>query len=169
LLSCNHLRGKTRVCNDEFGDTGWFGLNEAIYYEYGDGKENTIVSSVAKINESYLREASDSQKQYVVRLGTPLLYLAGTKKALIIATTTKKSYSVAFETLQNLYGDFDTNRNRRRNMRSKHDEINEEIATSFRWNYRNGRLLHQSTTYQEIYETQLGDGRVESNPIVAPT
>ena len=42
-------------------------------------------------------------------------------------------------------------------MRSKHDEINEEIATSFRWNYRNGRLLHQST-YQEIYETQLGDG-----------
>ena len=70
LLSCNHLRGKTRVCNDEFGDTGWFGLNEAIYYEYGDGKENTIVSSVAKINESYLREASDSQKQYVVRLGT---------------------------------------------------------------------------------------------------
>ena len=67
---------------EETPPDAWLGINEAIYYEFCDGKENTIVSSVAKINESYLREASDSQKQYVVRLGTPLLYLAGTKKAL---------------------------------------------------------------------------------------
>jgi hypothetical protein len=165
LLSCNHLRGKIRVCNDEFGDTGWLGINEAIYYEYGDGKENIIVSSVAKINESYLREASDSQKQYVVchEIGHAFALAHRYEEgSCLIATTQKFSLnmrpdSVDFEKLQNLYGVFDTNRNRRRNMRSKHDEINEEIATSFRWNYRNGRLLHQST-YQEIYETQLGDG-----------
>ena len=42
-------------------------------------------------------------------------------------------------------------------MRSKQDKINEEIPTSFQWNYRNGPVLHQST-YQKNYETQLGDG-----------
>jgi len=74
---------------EETPPDAWLGINEAIYYEFCDGKENTIVSSVAKINESYLREASDSQKQYVVlhTFALPHRYEEGS--CLIIATTHK--------------------------------------------------------------------------------
>ena len=63
--NCFRVDGIIRACNGEYGDTQWLGLNEALYYDGGDGN-NYIVSSLVKINDTYLKDASDAKKQYVM-------------------------------------------------------------------------------------------------------
>jgi len=58
--NCDIEPGIIKVCNDFFGHTGWTGLNE-VYFVGG-----YIVKSVAKMNESYLKDSSDGEKQYVM-------------------------------------------------------------------------------------------------------
>ena len=64
---CVPQKGTMKVCNSAYGRTGWTGLNE-VYFEGG-----YITSSVAKMNESYLKTAPDAEKQYVMchELGSP--------------------------------------------------------------------------------------------------
>ncbi len=62
--SCDHMRGAMRICNGEYGDTGWLGVNELFYYE--ENGENYIVSSVAKMNDSELKGVSNNEKRYVM-------------------------------------------------------------------------------------------------------
>ena len=60
--SCVPVQGVMKVCNGNYGDTRWKGINEAII-------ENgmTIVMSSAKMNEYYLTPTtSDAAKQYTM-------------------------------------------------------------------------------------------------------
>jgi hypothetical protein len=48
------------VCNANFGETGWVGINENAIMD------NIIVSSVAKMNEYYLRNAEFDHRRYTM-------------------------------------------------------------------------------------------------------
>ena len=51
-----------KVCNGDYGDTGWRGINELILTD-----KNQIVSSVAKMNEYYLTSSTSAlDKQYTM-------------------------------------------------------------------------------------------------------
>ena len=63
---CGRVDGVMLVCNGNFGDTGWVGINEVeIQYEKQDGP-GFIVSSVAKMNEYYLYNADFEKRQYTM-------------------------------------------------------------------------------------------------------
>ena len=47
---CTPIDGVMKVCNNDYGDTGWYGINEISSI----GKE--IVSSVAKMNDYYFTD-----------------------------------------------------------------------------------------------------------------
>ena len=49
---CTRQKGKMVVCNGNFGDSGWVGINE------NEISGSRIISSVAKMNEYYLRNAN---------------------------------------------------------------------------------------------------------------
>lgn len=55
-----HTRGMVKTCNDNYGLTDWTGLNELLF------ENGWIVSSVAMMNEAYLRNARDAERQYVM-------------------------------------------------------------------------------------------------------
>ena len=48
---CEAVDDKMKVCNGNYGDTGWRGLNEVLL----DRRTNIITSSAARMNEYYLR------------------------------------------------------------------------------------------------------------------
>ena len=60
--TCSRVNGILKVCNGNFGDTGWLGINELITTT----ATNIILSSVAKMNEYYLANANEAQKQYTM-------------------------------------------------------------------------------------------------------
>ena len=60
--SCSRVDGNLKVCNNNFGQTGWLGINELITTT----TTNIIQSSVAKMNEYYLQNADQYQKQYTM-------------------------------------------------------------------------------------------------------
>ena len=47
---CEAVDGTMKVCNGNYGDTGWRGLNEVLL----DRRTNIITSSAARMNEYYL-------------------------------------------------------------------------------------------------------------------
>jgi hypothetical protein len=57
---CVEVTGKLKVCNGDYGDTKWRGINQVIL------SNGFIVSSVAKLNEFYLATADESQRQYTM-------------------------------------------------------------------------------------------------------
>lgn len=57
---CSPVVGKLKVCNGNYGSTGWRGINNAIFYN------NIIESSVAKMNEYYLNHETNARKQYTM-------------------------------------------------------------------------------------------------------
>eukprot|EP00548_Thalassiothrix_antarctica_P006132 CAMPEP_0194135230 /NCGR_PEP_ID=MMETSP0152-20130528/5323_1 /TAXON_ID=1049557 /ORGANISM="Thalassiothrix antarctica, Strain L6-D1" /LENGTH=313 /DNA_ID=CAMNT_0038831365 /DNA_START=380 /DNA_END=1321 /DNA_ORIENTATION=+ len=57
-----HIDGKQKVCNGNFGETGWLGINEILK----DSKTQIIISSIAKMNEYYLRNADHAERQYTM-------------------------------------------------------------------------------------------------------
>mmetsp|Transcript_4665 Transcript_4665/g.6904 ORF Transcript_4665/g.6904 Transcript_4665/m.6904 type:complete len:593 (-) Transcript_4665:155-1933(-) len=59
--SCTPVDGVLKVCNADFGETGWKGINEVAINGL-----NHIVQSVAKMNEYYLSGAADGEKQYTM-------------------------------------------------------------------------------------------------------
>jgi len=54
------VTGKLKICNGDYGDTRWRGLNEVLL----SPRKNTIVASTAKLNEYYLNYENDYQKLY---------------------------------------------------------------------------------------------------------
>jgi len=62
---CDHASGIIKACNGYYGENQMLGWNELMYYESANGK-NIVVSSVIKINDTYLNGTPDSQKQYVM-------------------------------------------------------------------------------------------------------
>jgi chemotaxis protein histidine kinase CheA len=59
-IACEPVQGKMKVCNGNYGDTRWRGINQVLL------TNGFIVSSSAKMNEYYLYESSDDQKQYTM-------------------------------------------------------------------------------------------------------
>jgi len=59
--TCTPVEKIMKVCNNNYGLTGWIGLNEVYFNRRG-----FITQSVAKMNESYLRSAPAAEKQYVI-------------------------------------------------------------------------------------------------------
>ncbi|KAL7486132.1 hypothetical protein ACHAW6_011733 [Cyclotella cf. meneghiniana] len=57
---CNRVSGVMVICNANFGDTGWVGINE------NEIKNGVIVSSVTKMNEYYLRNAEYAHRRYTM-------------------------------------------------------------------------------------------------------
>ena len=64
--SCGRVDGVMLVCNGNFGNTGWVGINE-VEIEYSrQGGPGFIVSSVAKMNEYYLNQADFAKRRYTM-------------------------------------------------------------------------------------------------------
>jgi hypothetical protein len=59
--TCEPVRSKLKVCNGDYGDTGWRGINEVLIS--GDG---FIISSIAKMNDYYLKGSSDVLRRYTM-------------------------------------------------------------------------------------------------------
>jgi hypothetical protein len=57
---CSPVDGVMKVCNGDYGDTGWRGINE--YATIND----LIVSSSAKMNEFYVSESDTDERQYTM-------------------------------------------------------------------------------------------------------
>jgi len=57
---CARQQGKQVVCNANFGETGWVGINE------NEVSNNRIISSVAKMNEYYLRNANFYHRRFTM-------------------------------------------------------------------------------------------------------
>jgi len=57
-----HIDDKLKLCNGNFGETGWLGINEI----FKNSQTGIIISSVAKMNEYYLRNADHAERQYTM-------------------------------------------------------------------------------------------------------
>lgn len=57
---CEKVAGKLKICNGNYGDTRWRGLNEVLMSQ----RQGTIYASTARLNEFYLDYESDAQKLY---------------------------------------------------------------------------------------------------------
>ncbi|KAG7342835.1 hypothetical protein IV203_020779 [Nitzschia inconspicua] len=60
--ACSHATGVMKVCNGNYGETGWLGINEVTKIM----PQNAIESSVAKMNEYYLNNAGYEERLYTM-------------------------------------------------------------------------------------------------------
>jgi len=58
---CTPVDGVMKVCNGNYGESGWLGINELIILN-----KKTIKNSVAKMNEHYLLNADGNKRRYVM-------------------------------------------------------------------------------------------------------
>lgn len=61
-VDCEPLDGLLKVCNGNYGETDWRGLNVVLL----DMERKWIYSSTAKMNEFFLSQASSAQRQYTM-------------------------------------------------------------------------------------------------------
>lgn len=59
---CTQVTGLQKVCAGNYGETGWLGINEILK----NTATQEIQSSVAKMNEYYLRNADNAERQYTM-------------------------------------------------------------------------------------------------------
>lgn len=57
---CVPVSGVMKVCNGDYGETGWRGINQISI------SNGWITQSIAKVNEYYLARSSDGDRQYVM-------------------------------------------------------------------------------------------------------
>jgi hypothetical protein len=60
--ACTPIKGVMKVCNGNYGETGWLGINEIV----STTNSGIIQNSVAKMNEFYLNQADDIERQYTM-------------------------------------------------------------------------------------------------------
>lgn len=92
---CWPVDGKVKVCNGDYGVTGWEGINAAIV------QDKTIVSSAARMNEYYLSRSTAERKQYTMchELGHAVsLPVSGfdSLEALVLTSLTQYHFSGSF-------------------------------------------------------------------------
>ena len=58
--ACEPVQGKLKVCNGDYGETRWRGINQVLL------SNGYIISSVAKLNEFYLAQADSAQRRYTM-------------------------------------------------------------------------------------------------------
>jgi hypothetical protein len=61
-VECEPLTGLLKVCNGDYGETDWLGLNAILF----DMERKWILMSTAKMNEFFLSRASAAQRQYTM-------------------------------------------------------------------------------------------------------
>jgi len=59
--ACNPIDGKVKVCNANYGEKPWKGLNSLT-----TDKDGFVTASVAKLNDYYLERASEDERQYTI-------------------------------------------------------------------------------------------------------
>ena len=59
--NCSSISGAVKVCNGNYGDTKWKGINEKMVTPSG-----FITESIAKMNDYYLQGSSAGEKQYTM-------------------------------------------------------------------------------------------------------
>lgn len=64
--NCKPVIGVMKVCNGNYGNTGWLGINEIEIKTFFNDRRGYIISSVAKMNEYYLHNANYEQRQYTM-------------------------------------------------------------------------------------------------------
>jgi hypothetical protein len=60
--TCTPINGVMKICNGNYGETGWLGINEIM----STSRTGIIVNSVAKMNEHYLNNADFFERQYTM-------------------------------------------------------------------------------------------------------
>jgi len=136
---CDPVEGKLKVCNGDYGETKWRGINQVLL------SNGFIISSVAKLNEFYLADADQSQRRYTMcheighgfglphtdenffnaDLGNCMDYTSNPE-------TNKSPDETNFMFLRELYGPVvrqnrvRTRRKRQRKLRGNNDNDNEE-------------------------------------------
>ena len=173
-----HTRGMVKVCNADYGQTDWTGLNELLF------ENGLIVSSVAMMNENYLRNARNEERQYVMchelghawglphrdeivgnrDLGTCMDYT-------ITPRNNQTPDEVDFQNLADIYGEVPERK--RRSLRGSTSASSSVIASpgkdieferrlpslaQYKVADAGRRLLHRSE-YGEAWITDLGNGR----------
>jgi len=57
---CEPIDNKSKVCNSDYGDTQWRGINQVLI------QNGYIISTTSKMNEYYLKKSSEAQKRYTM-------------------------------------------------------------------------------------------------------
>ena len=182
--ACSQVEGKMKVCNGNYGDTGWRGINELILTS-----TKKIVSSVAKMNTFYLdRRASNDDKQYTMcheighgfglphtdenfmnnALGNCLDYSNNPSPNL-------KPGQINFDKLVKVYGEVGSQRLRGRNLAQNFAQVHtisspemvperakiffHQKVQSFRVGFENdGWVLLRRHPLGEVHAIDIGDG-----------
>ena len=63
---CEPVDGVMKVCNGNYGKTGWLGINEVQFASRRLGGPSFAINSVAKMNEYYLQNADYPKRQYTM-------------------------------------------------------------------------------------------------------
>jgi hypothetical protein len=58
--SCTPINYKLKVCNGDYGNTQWVGINKVLLMD------GYIFASAARMNEYYLKSSSNDQKTYTM-------------------------------------------------------------------------------------------------------
>jgi len=170
---CEKVNGLLKVCNADYTETTWTGLNELYYIG------SFIVASVAKMNEFYLsaKDTSAAERQYVMcheighAFGLPHRDEIPNNPDLLSCLDYTYRFKnnkmpdvlVDFDNLTNLYGVIGTGKQRMLRNSGADENLMAKTADSFHglsrrdWHYTEGRILHKSDR-REIYENDLGDG-----------
>lgn len=164
---CSPVQGMIKVCNGNYGNTAWKGINEIMV------KRNTIISSIAKINDYYSNEYTDGERRYLMcheighgfglphadenfnnkDLGTCMDYTMRPEKNQL---PNERDY----ELLLQMYGPVDIKRpsNLRRSTMSILPEQQQHRHVSFldTYNTHPWRMIHGNEYLQE-YELDVGN------------
>jgi len=57
---CEPIDNKSKVCNSNYGDTQWRGINQVLI------QNGYIVATTSKMNEFYLEKSSEAQRRYTM-------------------------------------------------------------------------------------------------------
>lgn len=170
--ACSSISGAVKVCNGNYGDTGWKGINEAMVTSSG-----FITESTAKMNDYYLQGSTAGEKQYTMchetghawglnhqdedfynkDLGTCMDYVMDPQN-------NQNPDLVDFDILFKLYG-YIPNATRTRDLEEEEEHIWNPSKPQFtsitdsitKTNNRKWRLLKR-TSRHEIHELDLGSG-----------
>mmetsp|Transcript_61503 Transcript_61503/g.150532 ORF Transcript_61503/g.150532 Transcript_61503/m.150532 type:complete len:348 (+) Transcript_61503:222-1265(+) len=151
--TCTHNDGVMKVCNGNYGDTGWLGINEVMKTV----PQGIIQSSTAKMNEYYLNNAGYDERLYTMcheighGFGLPHTDENFNNKDLgnCLDYTNRPSNNlrpgdVNCQRLLSMYGSFEQRR------------LNQQQQQSLRRN-RNGPVERYLERYSDEYEKALQD------------
>jgi len=137
--TCRVVDGVMKVCNGNYGDSGWLGINEILQ----NTVDKEIQSSVAKMNEYYLLNADRYKRQFTmcheIGHGFGLAHTdenfnnADLGNCLDYTRTPKNNLhpdETNFELLASMYGEVEDRRSRRRFLR-RTSSFNDQLLKQY--------------------------------------